>query len=324
MSDRAVVRRFRGEVDYPVMFDIMQACNEVAGLEYNESVEDVARVFSHLTHCNPFTDMRFVEVDGEAAGYSRVFWKDEFNGARLYLGMGFVVPKWRRLGLGSRLLAWNEARLREIAAGHPSELEKVFQTWTTDSIPGAMRLFERYGYHIARTMVEMIRPIGAPLPLSPLPASLEIRPATPEHYCAVWDAWEEAYRDHWGYAPRSENEFKAWQASRLFQPELWKIVWDGDQVAGMVLNYIDHRRNEKIGIERGYTQNIFVRRPWRRRGLARALLSESIRMFALMGMSETYLGVDTESLTGADHFYESMGYRNTMKRLIYRKPMVSD
>ena len=306
------------------MVEIMNACNRVDRAEYNESVEDVAHVFRHLTNCDPFKDMRFAEVDGAPAGYSRIFWKDEHRGPRLYISLGFVVPAWRRRGLGSLLLVWNERRLREIASEHPAGREKVFHAWTTDAVPGAMALLECNEYHIAREMIEMIRPIGIDLPQAAVPEGLRIRQAQPEDYRAVWNAREEAHRDHWGHAPSAEKDFVAWRRSRLFQPELWKVGWDGDRVAGMVLNYVDTRRNEWIGIDRGYTQDIFVRRPWRRRGLARALLTESIRMFSEMGMAETYLGVDTESPTGADILYRSLGYEPSRRHLIYRKPMDLD
>lgn len=323
MTVEARLRSFRGEADFPVMVRIMNACNRVDELEYNESIQDVARVFSHLTHCDPFTDMRFAEIGGGPAGYSRVYWKDELDGPRLYIGLGFVDPRFRRRGLGTMLLEWNETRLREIAAGHPTGLMKKFQVWTADSIPGAIALLEHHGYSSAREMVEMIRPIREPLAASPLPAGLEIRPVALADVRLVWDAREEAYRDHWGYAPRTDEDYAAWLDSPRFQPKLWKVAWDGHQVAGMVLNYVDQRRNEWIGIRRGYTQDVCVRRPWRRQGLARALLTESIRMFSQMGMAETYLGVDTESPTGADALYASLGYRRSRRHLIYRKPMVA-
>ncbi|MHC4472854.1 MAG: GNAT family N-acetyltransferase [Planctomycetota bacterium] len=314
-------RRFRGESDYPVMVDIMASCNRVDGLEYNESVEDVARVFAHLTNCDPQEDVLFAEVHGEPAGYARVFFKDEWSGPRLYVSLGFVVPAFRRRGLGTVVLRWSEERRREIAGGHPAELEKVGHVWTTDGEPGAMALYTDFGYRVARELVEMIRPIGGPLAEAPLSEGLEIRAVAPVHYRPVWDAWEEAYRDHWGYTPRSDVDYERWLGSRLFQPGLWKVAFDGDLVAGMVLNYVDERRNEWAGTRRGYTQNVFVLRPWRRRGLARSLLTESIRMFSDMGMEETLLAVDAESPSGADSLYESLGYRPTRRHLVYRRPL---
>lgn len=314
-------RRFRGDADFPVMVEIMNAGNRADREEYNQSAADVAHVFSHLTNCEPGTDMLFAEVRNDPAGYSRVFWKDEYAGPRLYLHLGFVVPAWRRRGLGRVILRWNEDRLSEIGAEHPREVEKLLQVWTTDANPGAMALFESAGYHVARTMLGMTRPTCDVIPSYSLPEGLEIRPTRPNQYRAVWDAWEEGYQDHWGHALRTDDDYVVWTQSRLFQPGLWKVAWDGDAVAGMVLNYVDERRNEWVGIERGYTQDIFVLRPWRRRGLARALLAASIRMFAEMGMEETLLGVDSENPYGARSLYESLGYRAYRTHYVYRKTL---
>jgi GNAT superfamily N-acetyltransferase len=300
----------------------MAACNEVDRLDYNESAEDIAHIFAHLTNSDPTDDMLFVDLGDTPVAYSRVFWKHEQGGPRLYHSLGFVIPPFRRRGLGTAILHWNEARAREIASGHPAGVAKFHQAWTTDGEPGAMTLFEKEGYRVTRTMVEMTRPTSEPLAPHRPPDRLAIRPASPSDARGVWDAWEEAYADHWGYAPRTEKDFVRWTTSRRFQPDLWKIAWDGDEIAGMVLNYVDERRNEWIGVRRGYTQDVFVRRPWRRRGVARWLLSESIRMFAAMGMEETYLGVDTRNPSGAHILYDSLGYRPSRRHFLYRKPLV--
>jgi ribosomal protein S18 acetylase RimI-like enzyme len=89
----------------------------------------------------------------------------------------------------------------------------------------------------------------------------------------------------------------------------------------MVLNRLDEAQNEQYGRKRGYTQDIFVRRPWRRRGLARSLLVRSIEMFREMGMEETALGVDTQNPSGAFRLYESVGYRPARRHTFFNKPM---
>ncbi len=313
-------RCFRGAVDFPVMVGIMRACNEVDRLEYNESVDDVAHIFDHLTNCDPIRDMLFAEAEGEPVAYSRVFWKTEHEGPRLYISLGFVAPVWRQHGLGSAILGWNEARARAIASSHPADIEKLHHAWATDGEPGARALFDGAGYCVVRTMVEMTRSCG-PIALCRAPKGLALRAAEPADVRAVWDAWEEAYADHWGYAPRTEDDFDRWTTSRWFQPDLWRVAWDGREVAGIVLNYIGERRNDWLGVRRGYTQDVFVRRPWRRRGVARWLVSESVRMFTAMGMEETYLGVDSENPSGAHHLYDSLGYRTSRRHFAYRKPL---
>jgi len=94
----------------------------------------------------------------------------------------------------------------------------------------------------------------------------------------------------------------------MFQPHLWKIAWDGDQVVAGVHNMLDEEENKTYHRKRGYTEDIFTLRPWRGKGIARALIAESIRMFRGMGMQETHLGVDADNTSGALRLYQKMGY----------------
>ena len=64
----------------------------------------------------------------------------------------------------------------------------------------------------------------------------------------------------------------AWVATPDLDPSLWLVAWDGDQVAGAAINVIH-------GGAWGETDDLFVRRPWRKRGLGRALLVGSLRLF---------------------------------------------
>jgi GNAT superfamily N-acetyltransferase len=65
-----------------------------------------------------------------------------------------------------------------------------------------------------------------------------------------------------------------------------------------------------------------IRRPWQRRGLARALLVQSLRAVRERGMQEAALGVDTQNLSGALNLYESVGFRAVKRWSTYRKPML--
>ena len=315
-------RKFRGEADYPVMVAILDACNVADGLEYINTVEEIAWVFAHLTNCDPERDMLFAEVDGETIAFSRVWWVEESTGERLYISLGFVRPDWRRKGLGGAMLRYNERRLRRIARGHPGEIPKFFRVWATEREYGAQALFASAGYEPVRHYVEMVRPIDAPLPHAPMPAGLEVRPVEPGQVRAIWEAMWEARRDHWGHVPPTEQDYERWTRGRLFAPDLWQVAWDGDQVAGMVLNRFDEAQNEKYRRQRGYTQDIFVRRPWRRRGLARALLVQSIQMFKRMAMEETALGVDTQNPNRALGLYESVGYRPVRRHTFFNKSFI--
>jgi ribosomal protein S18 acetylase RimI-like enzyme len=152
-----------------------------------------------------------------------------------------------------------------------------------------------------------------------MPEGLEVRAVHPDQIHAIWEAKEEARQDHWGYNPLTEQDFERWTQMRAFTPHLWKVAWDGDRIAGMVLNRLDAAQNEKYRRQRGYTFGVFVRRPWRQRGLARSLLVQSIRMFREMGMEETALGVDTQNPSGALRLYEGIGYRRSECHTFFNK-----
>jgi ribosomal protein S18 acetylase RimI-like enzyme len=159
-----------------------------------------------------------------------------------------------------------------------------------------------------------------------MPVGLEVQPAKPEHYRQVWEALLDAFRDDAGCSQPTEDDYARWQQSSQFQPNLWQIAWDPDfangegAVAGMALNCITRETGED---EPGtaWTMDIGVRPAWRRRGLARALLARSMRMFHNMGFSQTSLGVDLNNPHGARQLYESMGYRLISVLIMYRKPV---
>jgi ribosomal protein S18 acetylase RimI-like enzyme len=102
---------------------------------------------------------------------------------------------------------------------------------------------------------------------------------------------------------------------------LWRVAWDGDEIAGQVRSFISAEENERFGRKRGYTEHITVRRPWRRRGLARALIAASFPLLRARGMTEAALGVDTENVSGALRVYEGCGFRPIARSTTYRKSL---
>ena len=97
-------------------------------------------------------------------------------------------------------------------------------------------------------------------------------------------------------------------------PALWVVAWDGDEVAGVVQTWIWPEENERLGVKRGWLEHISVRRPWRRRGLGRALTAESLRRLRDAGMDDAMLGVDSENPTGALGLYEGLGFERPLAR----------
>ena len=320
-------RRFRGESDYLNIYAIILSCKEVDGLEHTNTVEEVALTYTHLHNCDPTQDMLFAEINGEAVGYTRGWWDTNSDGEWLGFSVGWVKPDWRGLSLGSTLLGFIEQRLRQIAATQieagqfPASMPHFFTNDASEKEKAKTDFLEQAGYVPVRYAFSMVRPNLEDIPAAPLPPGLEVRPVLPEHYRLIWDASNEAFRDHWSYIPAPEEEFQRDQEDPHRDPSLWRVAWDGDQVAGMVLGFINAAENAEYNRKRGYTENICVRRPWRRHGLARALIVQSLYAIKERGMTEAALGVDTQNTSGALHLYESVGFRPVSRHNIYNKPM---
>ena len=314
-------RRFHGEADYPHMAALIAACKVADSVERSTTVNDVANTYHHLDNCDPQTDMLFVEVGGQVIAYGRIWWVEQADGTRLYLPFGFLHPAWRGKGIGSSLWDAAEKRAYQIAAAHPQEKPKFLQAEPFDSEKSLVALLENRGYKPVRYETHMVRNLSEPFPSAPMPPGLEVLPVKPEHFRPIFIASNEAFRDHWGAVDESEEMYKAQLESKDFNPELWKVAWSGDQVAGVVHNFINNDENEEYKRKRGYTEGICTRRPWRKLGLARSLLVQSMQMFKEMGMTETALSVDSQNLSGAFRLYEGVGYRKVKQQTIYRKPM---
>ncbi len=318
-------RPFGGEADYAAMAAIAAASCAADGLDYVETADDLRNRYTNLVNCDPLRDTLFAEIEGQLIAFGRTSFANQDDGVRRYMIVTDVHPAWRRKGIGRAMLRWFEARVRQIEAAQPAAApkESIFFTFCDERQAGKQVLLRADGYAPMRYAFEMTRKLDEPIPDTQLPPGFEFRQARTEDHRAIWEADGEAFRDHWGYSPPTEEWYRFWLNNRRFQPDLWKIVWNiaDNRIAAQVQNYIDPEENAKLGRLRGYTEDISTQREYRRMGLARAAICESLRMFRGMGFQETALGVDAENLTGALRVYESCGYRVTHTETLYRKQL---
>jgi mycothiol synthase len=313
-------RTFGGPADYEHLARIITASSQGEGDDRVETREALASGYDHLDRCDPATDILVATVAGRPVGYSRVWWDQEPDGPRVYRQVCFLDPDQGGRGIGSAIFTWNHARLHELAAEHDVS-EKVVEAWANDRNLGATALIHDAGFEPVAHAAEMVRPTVEDLPDHPLPEGLELRPVREEDIRTIWDADGEAFRDHWGYVEPTEKGYESFRAFPYLDPTLWKVAWDDEGVAGQVKSFIDTAQNEEHGRKRGYTEAIATARRWRRRGVAKALIVESIRELAKRGMTEVALGVHTENPNGAYDLYAGLGYEVVKTWTTYRRPL---
>ena len=105
---------------------------------------------------------------------------------------------------------------------------------------------------------------------------------------AVYDAHQEAFSEESDFEKDPYDEWIHWSYREPFDPALWFIATDGDEIAGIALC-----RPERGGdFNVGWVNILGVRKPWRRRGLGKALLEHAFREFRARGKTRAGLGVD--------------------------------
>ncbi|MGZ6295288.1 MAG: N-acetyltransferase family protein [Candidatus Limnocylindrales bacterium] len=316
------LRHLRVPDDYLVMNEIANASRIAEGSAFITTAEDLANYYSHLTNCDLARDAFAIEIAGRLVGYGRTWWYVEHDGPRVHDLVCFLEPAWRRRGIGRAMLRTLEARVREIDGTLERTTARFLQSESEGSDPGRDALLLSEGFEAVRYGYTMVRPDLEDQHDAPLPEGLEIREVRPEHMRAIWEADQEAFRDHWGMGPSTEADYQNFLTDPMTNDStLWRIAWDGDQVAGQVRSFINAEENRTYGRKRGWVESISVRRPWRHRGLARALIAASFPLLRARGMTEGALGVDTENPSGALRVYESMGFRPVSRETVYRKAL---
>jgi mycothiol synthase len=239
------------------------------------------------------------EEDGELRA---VGWADFVDD--LGVGIGVVRPRWKGTGLGVRLLERSEASARARGAAR-------MQQFALGADTAAAELMTSHGYRDVRHFFEMAIEQAEPPP----PVDLPVEAVREEDVQAFHAALDEAFQDHWEH---HSTPFDEWWGRHSSNPNLdlsvWFMIRDGDEIAAVT-------RNEGNRNGGGYIGAIGVRRPWRGKGYAKALLLHSFRVFYERGMPRVTLGVDAENPTGATHLYERVGMHVEQENVVVEKAL---
>lgn len=207
----------------------------------------------------------------------------------------------------TEIIDWAEARARKkgrrLFAGGWSSNEPVLD----DLKQRGFRLVR----HSHRMMIDLNDPTPAPL----WPKKVEVRSFRPGDERAFYEAHQETFADSWEPIEESYDEWAHWLLEPpAFVPGLWFLAVEDGEPAGFAIC-----RPHAGDVECGWIRILGVRRRWRRRGLGRALLLHSFAEFRRRGLRRAGLGVDAESLTGANRLYEQAGMYVAARFDIYEK-----
>jgi len=313
------LRPYRGPVDHPDMTRVANAVGAFNGDPSERSIAGMDNYYAHLEHADLPRDCAVVELDGRVVAYGRASRTELISGAFQVECILNVEPDARGRGVEELLLGHALRRAEEILADFGRDRPMAVTAFVMGWDESQRVAVEAAGFSRVRVGVELVRPNLDDIPDIPLPEGFEIRRvgATDRAmHRRVWEAAARAFAQTYGATAQTEDQYELWLGSDDFDPPLWRVAFHGDEIAAQILNYL--RPRERDGSRVGFTESISTQPEFRRRGLARALLAESLRTVRDAGATKAALGADSMNPNQAQSLYESMGFQVVSRTFDYR------
>jgi mycothiol synthase len=312
------LRSYRGEADLPAIADLINACEVVDRLDEWTSVDEL-RVEFNDPSLDQSRDLRLWEDGyGKLIGFSQMWIPEpeETQDGFLYFR---VYPLFRNQGLETEMIAWGEAVMRQISQerGIPAKL----RSGANETTPERIALLESNGFKAVRHFFRMERSLHDPIPAPQFPAGFTLRQTNAEVDTTAWvELYNQSFVDHWSHHPMTVAEANHWLTSPTYNSalDLVAIAPDGT-FAAFCYSEIDLEHNARAGRKLGGVHLLGTRRGFRRIGLGRAILLESLNRLKAIGMDTARLGVDTQNPSGARRLYESIGFCPVMTGIVFEK-----
>jgi mycothiol synthase len=273
---------------------------------------------------DPAHDVLLLDASGTLAGYLTLSMDDDedADGVTPANMLAWIRPARWGHGLSTWLLSVGERQLqREGRETGRARIAIYLACWSSNE--AAKRLFATLHHSHARTFLELRRELDRPTAAAQAPEGIEIRAfdvATDARRTHA--ALAEAFGDHWG---RPLAPYARWMHDHVEGPNaasdlgLWFVAVDGDDIVGAICT----RPEMGSAADTAYVAELAVRRPWRGRGIARALLLTTFDAARDRGISAIELSVDASNPMGATRLYEGAGMRVVRSFEIWEKRLMT-
>ena len=261
------------------------------------------------SYFDPLEERTLVVRDGGssivayATVYSRRAESDEM---RAYVNV-HVAPGWRDRGIEDPLTDWAIAAAEQALADAPVE-NRFVCAWLYKKQEEASAQFASRGFTPIRHWWEMERLLNLPI-RKQSEDGFEVVPWLDEHDEPARLVHNAAFADHWGSTPIDEED---WKKQLLDNPALVKsrsfVALGENEVVGYATVEEYPEDWDAAGRKEAWIGTLGVLREWRNRGIATALLTRSMEAMKTAGLDAAMIGVDSDSPSGAQHLYASVGF----------------
>lgn len=262
---------------------------------------------------------RIVETgDGKIVGYVDLYFRSK---PIKNIVWGKILPAYQNQGIGTFFMNWGEALASQLSESLPTDETPSLIGFIHENDSSAKTLFSNHGLTLERCYFTMKINLESRPPEATFPDHIQLTTfAEYDHLPDIWRANNESFRDHYGHVEIPEEEgIRNWQhivnTAEFFDPALWFVALDGDEIAGICLCQPQTTEDP----DKAHVHNLAVRRQWRKQGLGMALLQHAFGEFYKRGAKRADLEVDASSLTGATRLYEKAGMHKTRVHERYSK-----
>lgn len=230
---------------------------------------------------------------------------------------GAVHPRGRGRGVGRDLFARQVARAAALADDLPTPVDLHLYPETEHD--GRGDLARRHGFTVVRWFEELRRDV-APL-VVPTPSGATVRPWTEDDDEAARRVKNAAFRDHWGSTETTGDDWRRWLDGSTSRRDLSRVaVADDGVVVGMLLANHYPQDEPYTGLV-GWISLVAVDADQRGRGIAAALVADTLGAFRDAGLDGALLGVDAASPTGASRLYRRLGFDSFRRTPCWSLPL---
>lgn len=309
MPDTGCVYRSLGMEDARRCAAISTAVAACAGADELIQSRDLLTEWTEPGFCLAESSLGIVNGGGRLIGYA-VFFATEDPPVRPWFNWA-VDPVCQRGDISPRLLAWAIEKGRAVVAKCPPEARVSLWSGAYRGYCADEDALRAAGFAQQRVWHEMrIDMTESPAPKD-LPPGFVSRPYRHDEDLPILvDLVRDAFSDHFGHIEQSFDRdlerFRHWlEGSCYFETDNVMLAEREATgiVAGSVLPMTEHFRRPGLG----YIDTVGVRKAYRRRGLASAMLRKCFADYWDRGITSVCLEVDGDSLTNAVALYERVG-----------------
>lgn len=308
---------FRGDDDLAAMVRIHELRREVDQVDRLSTRESWMTLEAAKSDAewsgDPHRNILFAQTGDGPIGYALVTHWQEPN-VHVFLVLVYVIPAHRGQGIEGHLLNWAEDRSRALAAEIRATAPCTFAANASETESDWQAVLQRHNYTLVRTLVDLQCKLGTDVPVASLPQGIEVRPLTRGNRRQLLHARFEAFKDEPNIfaVVHSEAQIREFESGDHLDTSLWQIAWDGDEIVGGVQITVPNGR--------GIFDQVWIRRPWRRRGIATALMRMGLGALRARGIPLAMLHTDAANAGGALNLYAKVGFHPRKHFHLFRKP----